>query len=72
MRKDFFEPVQYAWSLGFEQNLLTNGLLFSENNIDSLKKYFFRIQVSINFCVNSDIPLSAKSIDFGIWSVSKW
>ncbi|MFA5173121.1 MAG: radical SAM protein [Candidatus Paceibacterota bacterium] len=46
-RKGFWTFVKYAEELGFAQNLLTNGLCFSDKNIECLH-VFFRIQISLD------------------------
>jgi len=48
MRKGFFNLAELAWSLGFGQNIFTNGLLFDKENVNFIKRYFFRIQVSLD------------------------
>lgn len=44
----FKELVEYAHSLGLEQNILTNGTVFTKDNIEWIKKYFYKIQVSLD------------------------
>jgi len=62
VRKDFWQIVEYAVKLGLSQNLLTNGTLFTDDNIKIIKNNFFRVQVSLdaigetyNQIVNKDI-----------------
>src|SRR5574344_451476 len=48
LRKDLFQLVEYASELGLQQNILTNGMFFSEKNINFVKKMFYNVQVSID------------------------
>lgn len=45
---NFIDLSEYAYRCGFHQDLLTNGLLISEKNVEAIKKYCFRTQVSLD------------------------
>ncbi|MDD3301761.1 MAG: radical SAM protein [Patescibacteria group bacterium] len=48
LRKDLFQLVDYAHKIGLQQNILTNGMFFSEENIKFIKEMFYSVQVSID------------------------
>jgi MoaA/NifB/PqqE/SkfB family radical SAM enzyme len=50
MRRGFVALLRYAHSLGFEQNLLTNGLILGNNPdlVQNVWKYVYAVQVSLN------------------------
>lgn len=48
LRKNFLKFIEYAANLGISQNLLTNGLLFNEKNVEIIEKNFFRVQISLD------------------------
>lgn len=50
IRKDFLTLVQYAYSLGFEQDILTNGVALGRNSdlAQELWKYVQAVQVSMD------------------------
>ena len=50
VRKGFVALLEYAYSLGFEQNILTNGIAFGrkQNLVQKIWRYAYAVQVSIN------------------------
>lgn len=47
-RKSFLNFSEHAANLGMSQNLLTNGTLFNEDNMEVIKNNFFRVQISLD------------------------
>gem|GEM_PF-4382975 len=48
VRKDFQIISNYAFELGFNQNILTNGLMIGRESIDFLIRNFYQLQISMD------------------------
>ena len=48
VRKDFWKFVEHASTAGINQGLLTNGILFTEENIGRVKEFFCNVQISLD------------------------
>lgn len=48
MYKGFPELVQFAYSLGLQVNVLTNGLLWTDSLINSISSYISEVQISLD------------------------
>src|SRR3989344_2411156 len=52
MRKGFVKLLEYTHALGFEQDILTNGILLGRNKslVQEVWRYAYAVQVSMNGC----------------------
>lgn len=48
LRKNFPDLVEHASKVGLSQNILTNGTLLTEENVEIVRKNFFRMQISLD------------------------
>lgn len=47
-RPDYIDIIQYAHKLGLSVNIMTNGTLWNENNINAVKDHIASIQISLD------------------------
>lgn len=61
IRIDFYEIVKFASEIGLEVNILTNGTLLSPENIATLSKYIYSVQISLDgYSEESDSIIRGK------------
>ncbi|MDD4157222.1 MAG: radical SAM protein [Candidatus Cloacimonetes bacterium] len=52
LRKDLFEIIEYAYEKGITVFMATNGLLISDFNIEKIKKYISKVNVSLDYATS--------------------